>query len=641
MNKGKTIPSDKRWLEDTFLATPDGIIVYDFSGTILEANPAFSAICRQPVAAIIGKKYVDLLCPSSKAHWTRNLEKLIKGEWSNIDDSCMFADGTKIPLEFKVLTKTVFQGKKAIVLHIRNVSIYHTVENALVASQTQWELSFNSINDEMWIIDRNFRVLRANQAALRKVTLFKSDPIGAVFADIYHARNPATGLEPLLSKIFQEPRIIPEIEFDQIKGTFSLASYPIKGTDGKATEAIVIIRDITEQCRQEALLKKIEIQRQKSHRIEALGRLAGAIAHDFNNILTTLLGYISLVLQSDNLGNNERTYLTEIMRTVERGTALTRQLFDFSTEKKSDLKPLNLNVVIQNIHKMLLQILGAGIAITTRLDQQLWNINGDVSRLERMLTNFATNARDAMSSGGEFIIETVNTVLDENFCRTHPELKPGNYVLLQVSDTGSGMPPEIMERIFEPFFTTKQKGKGIGLGLTSVFAIVRHFGGQIICYSEKDKGTTFKVYLPKSSGQSVEEKHGSAAGELPGGSETILIVDDEIHIVSMLTQILTKIGYKVLSATNSSKAIQFCKEYNGAIDTVLSDVIMPDMNGVELLSALRELRPQMKAVFMSGYTNSMAVESVGLEKNTVFLQKPFTFEELAKKIRLALDQRAN
>jgi CheY-like chemotaxis protein len=290
------------------------------------------------------------------------------------------------------------------------------------------------------------------------------------------------------------------------------------------------------------------------------------------------------------------------------------------------------------MQKMLIQILGPNIAITNHLDQQLWNTRADVSRIERIITNFATNSRDAMPSGGEFILETGNTILDNNFCKNHPELKPGNYVLLQVSDTGAGMTPDILERIFEPFFTTKGKGKGTGLGLPSVFGIVRQFGGEIICYSEAGKGTTFKIYLPQSMETVAEEAPPTTVNDLPGGSETIFIVDDEIHIVSMLNQILSKIGYKVLSATNSSMAIERCKEYQGAIDVVLSDIIMPDMNGVELVSILREDRPQLKAVFMSGYTNNMAVESAGMDTNTVFLQKPFTFEDLARKIRDSLNK---
>lgn len=637
MSNNQKYPSDNKWLETIFQQSPDGIVLQDSEGTIIEANASFSKLCNQPLPEIIGKKFDNLLCPTSRAQWDHDLAKLLKGEWSNIDEICIFTDGHKIPVEVGLITKTVCQGRNAVILHIRNVSVYHTVESALLASQNQWELSFNSISDEMWILDRKGCILRANQAALQRVVPLKIDSIGAVFFDLFHPKAIDKSSDGLRSKIFSEPCSFPIIEFDKFDGRYSLSSYPIIGGNKETTGCIVIIKDITEQCRQEALLKRAEIRRQRTHRIEALGRLAGGIAHDFNNILTTLLGYVSLVLQSDNLGKNERTYLTEIMRTIERGTALTRQLFDFSTEKKSELKPLNLNTVTQNMQKMLVQILGPKITIATRLDQQLWNISADVSRIERIITNFAANSRDAMPSGGEFTIETGNTILDDHFCRNHPELKPGNYVLLQVSDTGPGMPPEVLEKIFEPFFTTKKNGKGIGLGLSSVFGIIRQFGGEIICYSEVGQGTTFKIYLPQSTEKAFEEPPATTVSDLPGGSETVFIVDDEIHIVSMLNQILSKIGYKVLSATNSSRAISLCREYKSAIDVVLSDIIMPDMNGVELIAILRETRPQLKAIFMSGYTNSMAVESAGMDKNTVFLQKPFTFEELARKIRDSLD----
>lgn len=637
-NNNPKHPSDNKWLETIFQQSPDGIVLQDSDGKIIEANASFGKLCHQPLPKIIGKKFDDLLCPATKARWDHDLAKLLKGEWSNIDEICIFADGHEIPVEVELITKTVYHGQNAVILHVRNISVFHTVESALLASQNQWELSFNSINDEMWILNRKGCILRANQAALQKIAPRKTDPVGAVFFDIFQPKGTGGTLADLRSEIFTKPCTLSELEFEKIGGKFSLFSYPIIGDNEKNSGCIVIIKDITEQYRQEALLKRAEIRQQRTHRIEMLGRMAGGIAHDFNNILTTLLGYVSLVLQSDNLGKNERAYLTEIMRTVERGTALTRQLFDFSTEKKSKLKTLNLNAAIQNMQKMLVQILGPNITIATHLDQQLWNISADVSRIERIITNFAANSHDAMPSGGEFVIETGNTILDDNFCRNHPGLKPGNYVLLQVSDTGTGMPPEVLERIFEPFFTTKKNGKGLGLGLSSVFGIIRQFGGEIICYSEVGKGTTFKVYLPQSTEKAVEEPPAATVSNLPGGSETIFIVDDEIHIVSMLNQILSKIGYKVLSATNSSKAISLGQEYKGTIDVVLSDIIMPDMNGVGLIAILRETRPQLKAIFMSGYTNSMAVESAGMDKNTVFLQKPFTFEELARKIRNSLDQ---
>ncbi len=641
MSKEQKPLSDSNWLEPIFQQSPDGIVVQNSDGTILKANASFSKLCKQPLSKIIGKKLNDLLCPESRAQWSRFFDKLIKGEWSRIEGACIFTDGHKIPIEVDLIGKTVAGGEKAVILHVRNISVYYTVENALLASQNQWELSFNSIIDEMLILDRKGHVLRANQAALKKITPFMPDPIGSVLFDILEPRHANGSFDVFLSKLYDEPQTLSKLEFKKFPGKYRLTSYPIKSITGETTGCIVLIENITEQCRQEELFKKMELQKQHNSRIEALGRIAGCIAHDFNNILTTILGYISLVLHSNHLGHDERTSLVEILRTVERGTALTRQLFDFSSEKKSDLKTLNVNAVIQNMQKMLIQILGPSIAITNHLDQQLWNINADVSRIERIITNFATNSRDAMPSGGEFIIETGNTVLDNNFCKNHPELKPGNYVLLQVSDTGSGIAPEVLERLFEPFFTTKPKGKGVGLGLSSVFGIIRQFSGIIVCYSEAGKGTTFKIYLPQSNETAVEEAPPKQVSDLPGGSETILIVDDEIHIASMLNQILSKIGYRVLSATTSSQAIARSKEYQGDIDIVLSDIIMPDMNGVELFALLRETRPKLKAIFMSGYTNSMAVESAGMDTNTMFLQKPFTFDDLARKIRTSLDKTSN
>lgn len=633
--------SDINWLEPIFRLSPDGIVVQDGGGKILKANERFAKICNKPLDEIIGRHFIDLLCPASQANWNRNFEKLIRNEWSNIEGTFIFTGGRKIPIEVTLMAPVGAGGGNLVILHVRDISVYHTVENALMASQNEWELSFNAIGNAMWILDRRGKVLRANQAALKKISSAVADPIGADFFEIHGLKHNGHTVAELRSKLYSEPQAIPRIEFSKIDGKYDLFAYPIKNSAGAISGCLVLIEDITEQVRQEEILKKIENKRQRNSRIEALGRMAGGIAHDFNNILTTLLGYISLVLQSDHLGQNERANLIEILHTVERGTALTRQLFEFSTEKKPDLKAININSVIQNMQKMLINICGPKIRIANHLDQQLWSVNADVSRIERIISNLAANSRDAMPAGGELTIETANTVLDGNFCKNHPELKPGNYVLLQVCDNGCGIPPEAIERIYEPFFTTKKSGKGTGLGLASVFGIVRQFGGEIICYSETNKGTTFKIYLPQSFAKAQDEARPQAPAELPGGTETLLIIDDEVHIVSMLNQILTKIGYKVIAATNSTQALARAKEHQGNLDLVLSDVIMPDMNGIELLNLLRKERPRIKAIFMSGYTNSMAVDSVGMDANTVFLQKPFTFEDLAKKIRTCIDRKAS
>jgi PAS domain S-box-containing protein len=636
MSKEQKGRSDTNWLETIFHHSPEGIVLQDAEGIILEANESFARMCKHSLHSIIGKKISNLLCPVNKANWEHDLQKLIKGEWTNIEELCVFADGHKLPIRLEIISKTKYHGREVVILNIQNISAFYTFENALVAAQNQWELSFNAIADMMLILDNHGHILRANQAALQKMFAYQPDPIGLLFFDLFHIKGKEHEATALPDKMFTEHVSVHKVEFNEFKGSYNLFSYPITNWENKVTGCIAIIEDISEQVKQEGHIKRIEQSRQRSYRIEALGRLAAGIAHDFNNMLTTLMGYVSLVLQSESIGPNDRNCLIEIMRTIERGTALVRQLFDFSAERKEKYKTINVNTVIHNMQKMLAQILGANISIVTRLDQRLWNVNADVPRIERIIMNLAANARDAMPSGGEFIIETINTVLDEHFCLNHPELKPGNYIVLEISDTGTGMTPEIQERIFEPFFSTKMKGKGLGLGLPSVYGIVRQFGGEIICYSQLGKGTTFKVYLPQSTDKIQEEKSAVRPAELPGGSETVLIVDDEIHIVSMLKQILSRIGYKVISATTSSQAITLCKEFKDDIHLVLSDIIMPDMNGVELITLMRELHPEIKAIFMSGYTTNMAIESMGMEKNMVFLQKPFTFEELAHKIRDSL-----
>jgi CheY-like chemotaxis protein len=373
--------------------------------------------------------------------------------------------------------------------------------------------------------------------------------------------------------------------------------------------------------------------------MEAIGHLAGGIAHDFNNLLTVITGYSDLVLS--NLDQNHPFYpdVLEIKNASEKAESLTRQLLAFSRKQVLQPKVLDLNTLVSNMNKMLRRLIGENIELTTILTEDLGKIKIDPGQIEQVIINLAVNARDAMSNGGKLTIETANVELDEEYALTHIAVIPGRYVMLSVSDTGIGMSPEIREHIFEPFFTTKENGKGTGLGLSTVYGIVKQSGGNIWVYSEPGRGTTLKIYLPR-----IEETVKSigpmdASQKSLEGSETILLVEDEEVVRTLACTILQKNGYTVLEAANGEEALRLAQGQNThPIHLMVTDVIMPGISGPELAKQLTPLHLEMKVLFMSGYTDNAVIHHDILEPGMPYLQKPFTPDGLARKVRKVLDE---
>jgi two-component system, cell cycle sensor histidine kinase and response regulator CckA len=382
--------------------------------------------------------------------------------------------------------------------------------------------------------------------------------------------------------------------------------------------------------------KQLEDQLRQSQKMEAIGRLAGGVAHDFNNLLTAINGYSKLALQRLDDNSSIRPYLEEVKKAGERAANLTRQLLAFGRKQILQPLPLDLNSVVTDMNKMLRRLIGEDIELTATLASDLKRIIADPGQIEQVLVNLIVNARDAMPTGGKIIIETANAQLDLEYTNHHVGVKPGNYVMLAVSDTGIGMNEETRARIFEPFFTTKDEGKGTGLGLSTVYGIVQQSGGSIWVYSEPNRGTSFKVYLPElPSHAEIREAH-AKEDELLAGSETVLLVEDD-EVVRRLTQkILEQAGYKVLAATGGEEAMRLCSN-KYSIDLLLTDVVMPESSGKEVADRLSTLIPGLSVLYMSGYTDEAIVHHGVLDSNVKFIQKPFTPAALAKKVREILD----
>jgi two-component system cell cycle sensor histidine kinase/response regulator CckA len=416
---------------------------------------------------------------------------------------------------------------------------------------------------------------------------------------------------------------------------------PIKNAEGVITHFLAVKEDITERKRAEAVQAHLEEQLRQAQRMESVGRLASGVAHDFNNLLTVIRGYCELVRTSLPVGDPRSGDLEQIRQASERAAGLTRQLLAFSRQQVMAPTVLDLNDLVTNLHKMLGRLIGEDIALSTILQPGLWPITADPGQIEQVIMNLAANARDAMPTGGQLTIETGNIHLDESYAQTHLEAPTGPCVMLAVTDTGHGMDKPTQARIFEPFFTTKEPDKGTGLGLATVYGIVKQSGGDITVYSEPGQGTIFKIYLPAgeaaAKGPVVPQPHPSAGR---GGHETILLVEDEKAVRELVRLILQAEGYTILEADSGGEALSLARRHQGQIDLLMTDVIMPHMNGRELAERLKALYPRLRVLFMSGYTNDTMVRHGVLTAEIKFLPKPFSPVTLASKVREVLDESA-
>jgi PAS domain S-box-containing protein len=412
---------------------------------------------------------------------------------------------------------------------------------------------------------------------------------------------------------------------------------PIKDDDGKVQAAIVIFTEITEQKIAAEEKSKLEKQLQQAQKIESIGQLAGGVAHDFNNMLGVILGRTELALMKSDSSNPIVADLKEIYTAANRSAELTRQLLTFARKDAIVPKMLDLNDAVASMLKMLQRLIGENIHLSWTPEPNLWAVKIDPSQLDQILTNLCVNARDAIAGIGKITIETQNCSIAESGQKSHPEGQPGDYIRLLVSDDGQGIDKENLNQIFEPFFTTKKFGQGTGLGLSTVYGAVKQNHGFIEVFSELDQGTTFHIYFPRKQG-SVESVEETTAEALRRGTETVLLVEDDQMVLELVKTMLEESGYAVLDALTNDAAISIAKKHSGPIHLLLSDLVMPDMNGKDLRDILQAIRPKMEVIFMSGYSADIIAKQGVIEEGTHCLLKPFTFEALTSKVRDVLDQ---
>lgn len=555
-----------------------------------------------------------------------------------------------LPLSYRVLLPdgeervVVAQGKlfrdeqgapTALIGYAQDITERVRAEAALRASEERFRMLFEYMPDGLVIADADFVYTDVNPSFCRMLGYARDEIVGQRASKVVVPEETERIGPELLEEVGGRPDYLEEWRFRRKDDSVFVAEV-LAATlpDGSP---IGLVRDVTERKRAEEERESLQAQLAQAQKLESVGRLAGGIAHDFNNMLGVILGHAELMLGAMGPDGPFRAELEEIKDAGERSAALTRQLLAFARRQTVDPKVLDVNATLEGMLKMLRRVIGEDIQLAWLPGQRVWPVKVDPGQVDQILANLCVNARDAIDGVGRVTIETDNRVFDEDYCAAHVGFTPGDFVMLAVSDDGVGMDKPTLASIFEPFFTTKEPSKGTGLGLATVYGIVRQNEGFINVYSEPAHGSTFRVYLPRHVGEEGEAPMQAPPAQPPRGRETILLVEDEPAILHVTTRMLEAQGYTVLAANGAGEAIRLAEAHPGRIHLLMTDVVMPEMNGRDLAEKLQSIYPDLKSLFASGYTVNVIAHRGVLDEGVHFIQKPFSMHDLALKVRLALE----
>jgi PAS domain S-box-containing protein len=528
-------------------------------------------------------------------------------------------DGTIIDVEVTSHV-LVFAGRGARLSQVTDITERTQARESLERSEARYRALVESLPDGVFNLDPEGRMTAVNEAMCRRLNRPASEVIGRTAAEL---GVPAKAVEEWRARhrrVLAGEAVDGETTTMMPDGrvhTFRAMLRPLRDPDRRIIGIAGISYDVTAQ-------RELEAQFRQAQKMEAIGRLAGGVAHDFNNLLTAIVGYTELLKERFREGDPGLADLGEIRGAADRAAQLTRQLLAFSRKQVLQLEVLDLNAVVKNVEQMLRRLIGADIEFVAACSPDLGAAKADAGQIEQILLNLAVNARDAMPNGGKLVIETKDVELDETYTRRHAGMRPGRYVMLAVSDTGYGMTEEVKSHLFEPFYTTKERGKGTGLGLATVYGIVKQSEGYVSVYSEVGHGTAIKIYLPRLAERAAAAARPSAPVQTAAGSGTILLVEDQDSVRDLAAAVLGRRGYHVLTAENGQKALEFYARGAVPIDLLVTDIIMPGMSGLDLVKRLRPAHAELKVLYISGYNEEAVIQHGVLEPGATFLQKPFT-----------------
>ncbi|MBE7553181.1 MAG: PAS domain S-box protein [Anaerolineales bacterium] len=645
----KALRESEEKYASAFRISPDSININRMSdGLYLDVNEGFTALSGYTREEVIGQSSLTLNLwadPRDRARLLQGLQE--RGEVTNLETTFRLKDGT---LRTGLMSaRQIEVGGEACILSItRDISERKQAEEALremaenmaaaqrIAHFGSWEIDLNDelefVEPQMWS-DECYRIFGVEPGS---VEITKE-----LFYSHIHSDDRESALQALIKAIQERTECSYEYRLIRSDGSIRYIHDQVNVVcdeqTGQPVKVVGTTHDVTERKQAEEARVKLEEQLRQAHKMESVGRLAGGIAHDFNNLLTVIRGYCDLMQPRLPGGDPLLKDLEQIRRAAERAATLTRQLLAFSRKQMLAPATLDLNDLVTNLHKMLGRLIGEDVNLVLALQPELWPVKADHGQIEQVIFNLAVNARDAMPTGGMLTIETGNVRLDDSYLEIHLEAPRGPCVMLAVTDTGHGMDAPTQDHIFEPFFTTKEVGQGTGLGLATVYGIIKQSGGDILVYSEPGYGTTFKIYLPAS--ETVPDVPVPQAPRVShAGTETILLVEDEEGVRNLIGRILKGKGYTVLESRHGDEALLLAGQHQGPIDLLLTDVIMPQMSGRDLAERLKKLQPRLKVLFVSGYTDDAVVRHGLLTAEVEFLSKPFSPDTLAAKVRQVLDK---
>lgn len=611
---------------------PECVKVVAPDGTLLEMNSAGLAMIEAESAeAVVGQSVYPLVAPEHQEAFRNLTESVCRGNKGTLEFEVVGLKGTRRWVETHAVPFGNGSTEKFSLLGIsRDVTDRRRAEEALRRSEASYRSLVEGAPYGIYRSTADGKFQSVNPALVHMLGYDSEEELLTLdmSTDVYQVASERTHL----LEVFRERFEGVEVQWKRKDGTpitVRLSGRAVCAEPGDSSYFEGIAENVTEQ-------RVLEHQLRLAQKMEAVGQLAGGIAHDFNNLLGVIIGYSEILTDRLDTASPLRNHAEEIKKAGNRAATLTRQLLAFSRQQVLQPRVIDLNSVVADLEKMLRRLISEDVELVTVFEPALGQVKADPGQIEQVLMNLAVNARDAMPHGGKLIIETLNTEVDQAYARRRPLVRPGRYVVVAMSDTGVGMDAKTQTHIFEPFFTTKEQGKGTGLGLATVYGIVKQSGGFIWVYSELGKGTTFKIYLPRID-EAVE-----AAGrdqdepEVARGSETILLVEDADSLRELTREFLQSSGYIVLDAADSTTAMQLSKQHKGPIHLLLTDVVMPGLSGRQLAERLTNLRTGMKVIYMSGYTDDAIVHHGVLERGTVLIQKPFTRVALTQKVREVL-----